>query len=56
MNKSDISREIIEKLLDNGLVSLEFSDRDYLVGVNECADKIKSVLDNYMIIQGEEIK
>lgn len=56
-NKKDMALDIIDRLLDNGMIKLEYGTADWSKGKEECADLIvEQVLSYYTISEGKVIE
>ena len=56
-NKKEIALDIIHRLLDNGMINLEYGQEDFEIGKEECADLIvEQVLSNFTIAEGRLIE
>ena len=56
-NKKEIALDIIQRLLDNGMINLEYGQEDFEIGKEECADLIvEQVLSNFTIAEGRLIE
>lgn len=56
-NKKDIALDIIDRLLDNGMINLEYGRDDWEKGKEECAQLIVDyVLSNFTIAEGRTIE
>ena len=55
--KKDIALDIVNRLIDNGLINLEYDIKDFSLGKEECANLIVSqVLSNFIIVEGTVIE
>lgn len=52
MNKTDLANDILESLLCNGMIALEYGSEFYEQGKQECIEEIKRQLDDYVIVAG----
>lgn len=56
-NKKEMALDIIDRLLDNGMITLEYGTDDMERGREECADLIVNyVLNNFTIVEGKAIE
>lgn len=56
MTKGDLAAEILQSLLDNGMIALEYGSEFYQEGKQECIQEIKRKLDAYVIVEGREVE
>lgn len=56
MNKRELATKILEKLLDDGMISIECGQAYWNQGKEECIDSIYDNLKDLFIIDGREIK
>lgn len=52
MNKRDLATEILDHLLDNGMINLEYGQEFWREGKVECIKAITDRLSDYVIVQG----
>lgn len=52
MKKSELAEKILYGLLDNGMIALEYGSEFYDIGKQECIAEIKSILNDYVIVEG----
>ncbi len=55
MTKTELASDILESLLDNDMISLEYGSEFYQEGKQEVIQEIKRKLDNYVIVEGKEV-
>lgn len=55
MTKTELASDILEILLGNGMISLEYGQAFYQEGKQECIQEIKRILDDYVIVEGRVI-
>ena len=56
MKKLDLAEEILQDLLDNGMITLEYGQAFWEEGKQECIQEIKRKLDDYVIVAGQIIE
>lgn len=56
MTKTNLAAEILQSLLDNGMISLEYGSEFYEKGKQECIQEIKRKLDDYVVVSGREVE
>lgn len=56
MKKVELAEEILQNLLDNGMITLEYGQSVWEEGKQECIQEIKRKLDDYVIISGQIIE
>lgn len=56
MKKIDLAAEILEDLLDNGMITLEYGSDLWEVGKQDCINAITKKLENYVIVEGREVE
>ena len=55
MTKLDLAADILEDLLNNGMINLEYGQVFWEEGKQECIKAIKDKLDRYVIIEGKVV-
>lgn len=55
-SKMELCEKILERLLDEGYITLEFGVEDSAKGERACVEGIYSVLKEYTIVQGAELE
>ncbi len=53
MKKVELAEEILQNLLDNGMIDLTYGQAFWEEGKQECIQEIKRKLDDYLIIEGQ---
>lgn len=56
MKKEELAKLILEGLLDNGMITLEYGQAFWEEGKQECIQEIKRKLDDYVIVEGRVIE
>lgn len=55
MKKVELAEKILQDLLDNGMITLEYGQAFWEEGKQECIQEIRRKLDDYIIIEGKEV-
>lgn len=56
MTKTTLAADILDSLLDNGMISLEYGSEFYQEGKEEVIREIKRKLDDYVIVEGVPVE
>lgn len=56
MKKVELAEEILQNLLDNGMIDLAYGQEFWKEGREECIQEIKRKLDDYVIVSGQIIE
>ena len=56
MNKKDLAEQILNDLLNNELIALEYGQEDYEIGKQDCINVIEDRLKDYIIISGNTLE
>lgn len=56
MKKQELAEEILQDLLDNGMITLEYGQAFWEEGKKECIKEIKRKLDDYVIVEGQIVE
>lgn len=56
MTKVDLASDILDSLLDNGMITLDYGSEFYEQGKQDCINEIKRKLDDYVIVYGSMIE
>ncbi len=54
--KTELAAEILQNLLDNGMISLEYGSEFFEQGKQEVIEEIKRKIDDYVILEGRVIE
>lgn len=56
MTKDQLASDIVNDLLDNGMIALEYGSEFYDQGKQEVIEEIKQILNGYVIVDGSVVE